>query len=141
MLSFNTVVAQYGYNSGYLGNSLGRRSQMGMTPQMDQTKNKPDEIPVEETVQKIMENLKPELNLDALQEIAIANVYSETLKSNNAVMKNEKLSQEEKSNELKVLFEIGDRKINEYLNEEQKEKFKIFKENKGKKKKEKKKKR
>ncbi len=134
-LSFSTVSAQYGY-----GNSFGRQSQMGMS-QMNQTPSKPKEIPVEETVEKIMEKLKPELNLDALQEIAIANVYTDMVKSQGAIMKNDKMSQEEKSNEIKVLFEVNERKINEYLNEEQKEKFKALKEDKQKSKKSKKKKR
>lgn len=135
MLSFNTAFAQYGYNGyggGYNRNNLS---------QINQTPTKPREIPVEETVGKIMEQLKPELNLDPLQEIAIANIYTEMVKSQTAIIKNENINQEEKSNQIKALFEVNDRKINEYLNEEQKEKYKAFKENGGKKKKSKKKKR
>ncbi|MEN9907701.1 MAG: hypothetical protein RLZZ540_842 [Bacteroidota bacterium] len=141
-ISFNTAFAQYGYGNGY-GNGYGGGG-MGMSrnsmSQMDQTASKPKEIPVEVTVGKIMEKLKPELNLDELQTIAIGNVYTDIIKSQTAIMKDEKLSQEEKSNEIKALFEVNERKVNEYLNEEQKQKYKALKEERGNNKKEKKKK-
>lgn len=141
--SFNTAFAQYGgygngYGNGYGGGGMGRNS-MGMS-QMDQTQSKPKEIPVEVTVGKIMEKLKPELNLDELQTIAIGNVYTDIIKSQTAIMKDEKLSQQDKSNEIKVLFEVNERKVNEYLSEEQRQKYKALKEDQGNNKKEKKKK-
>ena len=139
LLSINTTFAQYGYGNGY-GNGYGMgRNSMGMS-QMDQTPSKPKEIPVEVTVGKIMEKLKPELNLDELQTIAIGNVYTDIIKSQTAIMKNENLSQADKSNEIKALFEVNERKVNEYLNEEQKLKYKALKEDRGTNKKEKKKK-
>ncbi len=55
-------------------------------------------------------------------------------------MKDEKLSQQEKSDEIKALFEVNERKVNEYLNEDQKQKYKALKEDRGNNKKEKKKK-
>lgn len=139
-ISFNTVFAQYGYGNGYGngygGYGMGRNSMS----QMNQTDMKPKEIPVEVTVAKIMEKLKPQLNLDELQTIAIGNVYTDIIKSQTAIMKDEKLSQQEKSNEIKALFEINERKVNEYLSEEQRQKYKALKEEGGNNKKEKKKK-
>lgn len=140
ILSFNTALAQYGYGNGYgrgYGNGYGNG--MGMS-QVEQNSMKPKEIPVEVTVGKIMEKLKPELNLDELQTIAIGNVYTDIIKSQTAIMKDEKLSQQEKSDEIKALFEVNERKVNEYLNEEQKQKYKALKEERGNNKKEKKKK-
>lgn len=143
-ISFNTAFAQYGYGNGYGRGYGGYGNGMGMgrnsMSQMDQTSSKPKEIPAEVTVGKIMEKLKPELNLDELQTIAISNVYIDIIKSQTAIMKDEKLSQEEKSNEIKALFEVNERKVNEYLNEEQKQKYKTLKEERGNNKKEKKKK-
>ncbi|MFA9189701.1 hypothetical protein AAGV33_15890 [Flavobacterium sp. FBOR7N2.3] len=142
LLSFNTAFAQYGYGNGYgngYGGGMGRNS-MSQMNQMDQTSSKPKEIPVEVTVAKIMEKLKPELNLDELQTIAIGNVYTDIIKSQTAIMKDEKLGQTEKSNEIKALFEVNERKVNEYLSEEQKLKYKALKEERGNDKKEKKKK-
>ena len=138
-LSVNTTFAQYGYGNGY-GNGYGGGMNRNSMSQMDQTPSKPKEIPVEVTVSKIMEKLKPELNLDELQTIAIGNVYTDIIKSQTAIMKDKKLSQEEKSNEIKVLFEVNERKVNEYLNEDQKLKYKALKEERGRNKKEKKKK-
>lgn len=136
LISFNSF-AQYGYG-GY-GNGYGNNYGMGMS-QVEQNAMKPKEIPVEVTVGKIMEKLKPELNLDELQTIAIGNVYTDIIKSQTAIMKDEKLSQEEKSNEIKALFEVNERKVNEYLNEEQKQKYKALKEERANDKKDKKKK-
>jgi hypothetical protein len=140
LLAFNTAFAQYGYGNGY-GNGYGGGMGRNNMSQMDQTPSKPKEIPVEVTVGKIMEKLKPELNLDELQTIAIGNVYTDIIKSQTAIMKDEKLSQQDKSNEIKALFEVNERKVNEYLNEEQKQKYKALKEDRGNNKKEKKKKR
>ncbi|KDN53704.1 hypothetical protein [Flavobacterium seoulense] len=143
ILSFNTAFAQYGYGNGY-GGYGGYGNGMGMgrnsMSQMDQTPSKPKEIPTEVTVAKIMEKLKPDLNLDELQTIAIGNVYTDIIKSQTAIMKDEKLSQTEKSAEIKALFEVNERKVNEYLNEDQKQKYKALKEERGNTKKDKKKK-
>lgn len=140
LLSFNSIQAQYGYGGGgyggYGGYGMGRNSMS----QMSQPDSKPKEIPVEVTVGKIMEKLKPELNLNELQSIAIANVYTDIIKSQTAIIKDEKLSQQQKSDEIKILFEVNERKINEYLNDQQKVKFKALKEDQGDNKKEKKKK-
>jgi hypothetical protein len=49
---------------------------MNQMSQMNQNHSKPKEILIEVTVAKIMENIKIELELDQLQEIAISNVVA-----------------------------------------------------------------
>ena len=124
-----TASAQYGngYNNGYgngygngNGYGSGRRMNTGMDESMSQ--QKPKEIPIEVTVAKIMEQLKPALNLDALQEIAIANIVTENIKTQGMLLKAE-TSQEDKMTNIKALSETTDRKINELLNKDQKEKY------------------
>ncbi len=124
IFSINLIHAQYGY--GY-GNGYGYGMNRGMS-QMDQTPDKPKEIPAEETATKVLEKLKPELNLDALQEVAIKNVLIENIKSQSAIIKSESISQGDKSKEIQALNEVTDRRIKEYLNEEQKETYKSLKE-------------
>lgn len=129
LLSATTVSAQYGYgNNGYGNNGYGRNGGMRMN-QMNQTREQaaPKEIPVEVTVSKIMEQLKPELNLDALQEIAVSNVLTESIKTQTALLKS-KSSQEELTKEFEALSESTDRKMNAFLSEEQKAKYKALKE-------------
>jgi hypothetical protein len=103
LFTCNTAFAQYGgYGGGYGGYGGGyggRMSQMGgMGGGMNQQQEKPKEIPVEVTVGKIMEQLKPELQLDALQEIAIANILTASIKSQGAIIKQE-ISQDDKVKE------------------------------------------
>jgi len=132
LLSINSVSAQYGNNGyggngygggGYGGGRMGQMSQLNQGPSHD----KPKEIPVEVTVGKIMEKLKLELDLDALQEIAISNVLIESIRSQGILIKGE-TSQEQKIEEIKALSETTDRKINEFLNEDQKVKYKALNE-------------
>jgi len=137
LLSIDTVSAQYGNNgygnNGYgnngYGNNSGGYGGNGRMSQLPQTSSqeKPKEIPVEVTVGKIMEKIKTELNLDALQEIAISNVLKESLRSQGILLKAE-TPQEQKIEEIKALSETTDRKINEFLNEDQKAKYKALNE-------------
>jgi hypothetical protein len=127
LLTCNFVSAQFGngYGNGYgngNGNGNGRMSQMNQMNQ-SQTPSKPREIPVEETAAKIMEQLKPDLNLDQLQEIAITNVLIGSLREQGILMKAE-TTQEQKSKEMAALSETTTRKMNAFLNEDQKIKYK-----------------
>lgn len=117
----------YGGYGGYGGGYGGRMSQMGGMGGMNQQQDKPKEIPVEVTVGKIMEKLKPELNLDALQEIAIANILTESLKSQGAIIKQE-ISQDDKVKEIQTLSELTDSKIKQLLTQTQKDKYKAMQE-------------
>jgi hypothetical protein len=125
-LSLPKMHAQYG-NNGYGNNGYGRNNGMSQINQSREPQ-KPKEIPVAETVAKIMERLKPALNLDALQEIAISNVITESMKSQGILLKDENANQEQKIEDMKALSETTDRKIKEFLNEDQKEKFKLLNE-------------
>jgi len=129
-----TASAQYGNNgygnNGYGGGGYGANNgRMNQMSQMNQSHDaeKPKEIPAEVIVGKIMEKLTPELVLDQLQEIAIRNVLIESVRSQGILLKAE-TAQEQKIKEVKALSEVTDRKINEFLNEDQKLKYKALNE-------------
>lgn len=127
LLSTTSILAQY-RNSGYGGNGYGNNGYGGGMNQMSQSQpSKPKEIPVEVTVGKIMEEMKIALKLDELQTIAIANILTESIKEQGVLMK-QNYSQEDQEKNFKALSEITDRKINQFLNPDQKEKYLIFKE-------------
>lgn len=131
LFTSTTLFAQYGgYGGGYGGYGGGyggRMNQMGGMGGMNQHQEKPKEIPVEVTVGKIMEQLKPELKLDALQEIAIANILTESIKSQGAIIKQE-ISQDDKVKEIQTLSELTDSKIKQLLTQTQKDKYKAMQE-------------
>nr|WP_314896004.1 hypothetical protein [uncultured Flavobacterium sp.] len=133
LLSINTISAQYG-NNGYGGGGYGGYGGNGygsgrMNSSMDQgrSQEKPKEIPVEETVGKIMVRLKPALVLDELQEIAIANILTESIKQQGVILKQE-TNQSDQIKNIQILSENTERKVVELLNDDQKEKYKVFKE-------------
>lgn len=126
-LSANTISAQYyngygnGYSNGYgYGNNGYGRNQMN---QMPSQQSAPKPVPVEETVAKIVAYYKKELNLDALQEVVLTNIYTKSLKKEEILMKKE-ISDEEKKEEYKVLNDMTEMEIIGVLNKDQKEKFK-----------------
>lgn len=128
LLSINTISAQYGNNS-YGGGGYGRNGYGSgrMSSGMDQgrAQEKQKEIPVEETVGKIMTRLKPALALDELQEIAIANLLTESIKQQGVILKQE-TNQSDQIKNIQILSENTERKVVELLNDDQKEKYKIF---------------
>ena len=86
LLSITSSFAQYGGNGygGYGGNGYGgyggnRMNQMGGAMNQQSQPEKPKEIPVEVTVANIVNLMKPALNLDELQVIAISNVLVESM--------------------------------------------------------------
>jgi hypothetical protein len=100
LLSVDTVSAQYGnngYGGGGNGYGNGRNNQMSQMPQ-GPSHDQPKEIPVEVTVGKIMENFKSQLNLDALQEIAISNVLTDSMRSQGILLKAETAKNKSKRN-------------------------------------------
>jgi hypothetical protein len=126
-------------NNGYGNNGYGNNRRMNTNMDQNRGQEKPKEIPVEVTVGKVMERLKPELNLDELQVIAISNILTESIRSQGMLIKAE-VSHEDKVNNIKSLSETTDKKIMELLNKDQKEKFILINEEaKNPKKKEKKK--
>jgi hypothetical protein len=135
-LSANTITAQYG--NGYGGNGYGggnngyggRSNQMGQMSQMNQGSQNPGpkSIPVEVTTAKIIAFYKKELNLDALQEVVLTNVYIKSLKKEDALLQKKEMSDEDKLKEFKVLGEITDLEVMGILNKDQKAKYKILSE-------------
>ena len=138
LISINTVSAQYGNNgyggNGYGGNGYGNNgygngmNQMGGMNQRSQPE-KPKEIPAEEIVAKYMEDMKPAVGLDELQTIAITNVLVESVNAQGRISKLN-LPQEDLINEYKALSENTDRKVINFLNKDQKDKYLAFKEEK-----------
>jgi hypothetical protein len=129
LLSITSVSAQYG-NNGYGNGGYGGSGRMnnGMS-QMTQPSQpeKPKEIPVEVTAAKLVDDMKPALNLDELQVIAINNVLIESLREQGVLLK-QQYSQEDQIKNFKALAETTDQKINQFLSKEQKEKYIVYKE-------------
>ncbi|RYJ40701.1 hypothetical protein NU08_0138 [Flavobacterium anhuiense] len=134
-----TVSAQYGsgYNNGYgggyggYGNGYGRGGGMGMdrsmmAGQQQGSQSKPKETPPEETAGMIVEQMKPQVNLDELQAIAITNVLAESIREQGILLKNESSNQDQKIEQIKALRESTDKKITAFLNPDQIEKYKTF---------------
>lgn len=102
LFCINSVSAQYGngYNNGYGGNGYGRGGGMGMDRSMMQgpqgSPSKPKEVPPEETAAKIVEQMKPEVNLDELQAIAITNVLADSMREQGVLLKNESVTRMKK---------------------------------------------
>lgn len=139
LLSITSISAQYGGN-GYGNNGNGnngygsggyshngRMNQMGGGMNQGGQMEKPKEVPVEETVTKLMEQMKPALNLDELQTIAISNVLKESLRTQGVLLKQD-FSNEDQINNFKALTETTDQKINQFLSQDQKEKYLVYKE-------------
>ena len=130
LFCINSVSAQYGngYNNGYGGNGYGRGG--GMDRSMMQgpqgSPSKPKEVPPEETAAKIVEQMKPEVNLDELQAIAITNVLADSMREQGVLLKNESSSQDEKMEQMKALRESTTKKITAFLNPNQVEKYTSF---------------
>ncbi len=125
LLSTNTISAQYGnggYGNGYGNGGYGNNRRMNSGMDQSRTQEKPKEIPVEVTVGKIIERLKPELILDELQVIAISNILNESIRTQGMLIKAE-VSQEDKIKNIQALSESTDRKMMELLNKDQKEKY------------------
>lgn len=136
LFCFNFASAQYGngYNNGYggggYGNGYGRGGGMGMDRSMmsgpQPNTSKPKETPPEEMAAKIVEQMKPVVNLDELQAIAIANVFTDSMKEQGILLKNESSSQDEKVEQMKALRESTTKKITAFLNPDQVEKYTAF---------------
>ncbi|MBX9808477.1 MAG: hypothetical protein K2X95_11845 [Flavobacteriaceae bacterium] len=138
LLSITTISAQYGNNgyggggyggNGYGGNGYGSGNGMNQMGGMNQRSEpeKPKEIPAEVTVAKVMEDMKPALGLDELQVIAISNVLIESINTQGRILKQDS-TQDEQMKDFQALSENTDRKIMNFLNKDQKEKYLAFKE-------------
>ena len=68
--------------------------------------------------------LKKDLTLDELQVVIVQKEFDASSKKINAVLKKEGLSQDEKMQEVQSINETAERSILNFLNDEQKKKFK-----------------
>ncbi len=90
------------------------------------SQSKPKETPPEETAGIIVEQMKPQVNLDELQAIAITNVLADSIREQGILLKNESSSQDQKIEQIKALRESTDKKVTAFLNPDQVEKYKTF---------------
>ena len=136
LLSITSISAQYGGNgygnNGYGGNGGGYNrgggmNQMGGGMHQGGQPEKPKEVPPEEIAAKLIEQMKPALSLDELQAIAISNVLIENIRTQGVLLKQD-FSNEDQMKNFQALSETTDRKINQFLSQEQKEKYIVFKE-------------
>ncbi|MGV1012480.1 MAG: hypothetical protein ACOYBS_08535 [Flavobacterium sp.] len=125
LLAINVSSAQYG-NSGMNGGGMNRMGGQGMNNgYSNNTGKSQEEIEKERlgNLNKSMDKLVKELNLDDLQIIVIRKEIESSSKSIYAVTKAE-ISNEEKIKEIETINEKTDRTINTFLNTEQKVKYK-----------------
>jgi hypothetical protein len=70
--------------------------------------------------------MKPEVNLDELQVIAITNVLADSMREQGVLLKNESSSQDQKIEQINALREVTTKKITAFLNPGQIEKYTTF---------------
>lgn len=131
--SITFASAQFGGNGMNNGMGMGARNQQRMQNPNNFGRNEksPEEIEKEraENIEKSVEYLKTELKLDELQVIVIRKEIETNSKKIYAVLKNDEISEEDKTKEMEAISEKTDTTINTFLNAEQKEKYKKFIEN------------
>lgn len=113
-----------GYGSGYGTSRMGMQNGSGFPNAGTHTVTEKEK---EEKIDKIVEKLKTDLELDELQVFAIKNEVVNNSKAMEKIMADkEEKSQEEKEKEALALNEKTDRNILGFLSKEQKEKYKKF---------------
>jgi hypothetical protein len=119
----------YGQQQGGYGQSNprfgGGQSNMNGIPASDNNRDSESEKSKKDRFDKIMEKLKKELTLDDLQFFAVSGVIKDSFKKQEVIMKKE-ISEEEKKEEIKGITEISNTKVLEFLNKDQKVKFKTM---------------
>lgn len=136
LISSTSASAQMGNNMNNMNNRV-----------LNQNNTMPNSSPAQPTAADIEKNrneriegfmvrLKAALTLDDLQYIAIKNDIMAASKRMDIVMKSSN-SEEDKAEEIRATQEKTEKNINSYLNTEQREKYKLFLEEKNSKKKEK----
>lgn len=134
LLALNIASAQYGNNGMYGGSGMGSGGMNRMQNQqsIQNTNNfgrnkSPEDVEKERTenLNKSIEKITKDLELDDLQVIVIRKEIEEGSKKIVAVTKTES-SQEDKIKEIEAINEKTDRTINTYLNADQKIKYKKY---------------
>ncbi len=129
IFSINTTFAQFG--QGGQGGGFGQQNGRGQGGGFDQIgQGQRDNTPTEESekskkerLDKEVAKIKTELKLDELQVIGVQMVLADNQKKQTLLFKKE-IPESDKVTELIALSENTDRKINEFLNKEQKMKYK-----------------
>ncbi|POS00874.1 hypothetical protein Q361_1185 [Flavobacterium croceum DSM 17960] len=119
--TYQTSQAQYGY--GRYGRGYGANY-----PTTPNKSNELSEKEKEKRVEESVEKLKTSLELDDLQTFAVKNDLTAHAKNVEKVIKNESISNEDKSKEIQNLNDKLEKSILSYLNPKQKEKYNILKE-------------
>ena len=131
--SITFASAQFGGNGMNNGMGMGARNQQRMQNPNNFGRNEKSAEEIEkeraENIDKTVEFLKTELKLDELQVIVIRKEIETNSKKIYAVLKNDEISEEDKTKEMEAISEKTDTTINTFLNAEQKEKYKKFIEN------------
>lgn len=134
--SITFASAQFGGNrmNNGMGMGMGTRNQQNFQNNSNFGRNEKSAEEIEkervENINKTVEFLKTELKLDELQIIVIRKEIETSSKKIYAVVKNDEISEEDKTKEIEAISEKTDTTINTFLNAEQKEKYKKFIENK-----------
>lgn len=124
--------AQYG---GYPGMGMGggmgnmRNNQMSqMSDQRDQERRMRDNQKKmrDAQLEASLSKMKKDLMLDALQEIAVTQIMTESSQKQNAIMDKKESSQEEKLTQIEAILNKMDTDILVLLNPEQKAKYKTM---------------
>jgi len=126
-----TSWGQFGLgNNGAFGN--GTNSMGGYGPTQMGMPSQPRERSAEElederikTVEKSVEKLKSDLKLDELQLVIVRKEMDANSKKINAILKKE-MSNDDKNTEIQAITETMERNILNFLNDEQKKKFKAM---------------
>ncbi len=126
-----TSWGQFGYgNYGGFGNGTNRMggygpTQMGMPSQPRERSAEELEDERIKTVEKSVEKLKSDLKLDELQLVIVRKEMDANSKKINAILKKE-MSNDDKNTEIQAITETMERNILNFLNDEQKKKFKAM---------------
>lgn len=117
----------YGNNQNRVNPSINDSRMSDRINQFEEENSKAQKIAFD----KMLVKIKTDLNLDELQYFAIEKTLSNSLRDQNILMKKQ-IPEEEKITQILAINTRTDAEINSYLSKEQKEKYKIFNEEKEK---------
>lgn len=117
----------YGNGQGSLGNKYSDSQIADYKTRMEEDNSKARKIAFD----KMLAKMKTDLKLDELQFFAVQKTLADSDRDQNIILKKE-IPQEDKISQLIAINSRTDIEINSYLSKEQKEKYKIFNEDKNK---------
>lgn len=120
-------IGTMGNNRNGMGSALSESQMTDRKNQFEEESAKSQKVAFD----KMLVKIKTDLGLDELQYYAIQKTLTDSFRDQNILLKKE-LPQADKITQLLAINTKTDAEINSYLNKEQKEKFKIFNEEKNK---------